>query len=129
MPTDIRTTTNHWDHARDFPTGELIKLANKIGPQDTRPVTDMFGAIKRLHYICFVAKCLNEIEAREPKLKDYGYNPVAQVIDEYVEEQKLPSHWKQGLFEPTCAAVRTLKKGKVPWYRQETYRWKTKRNK
>ena len=60
---------------------------------------------------------LYTIEINEPNLKDCDYTDVANIVDRYVDEYKLASHWRQGLFEPVCALVRTLRRGETPWYR------------
>lgn len=124
MSENIMDQNNIWDECRDFPKGEVIKLANKIGPKRNAPVEKMQDALHILRHICFIATCLTEIEKDNPDLKDYDHNMVAQAVSEFTDMEDLPSHWNPGLFEPCCAAVRALRKGQIPWYRQEHYRWK-----
>ena len=129
MPTNIMGIENIWDRCRDFPSRDLINLANKIGPQKPKPITEMEDAIKEIQYICFVAKCMISIEKDHPDLKNFDHTDIAIAVDGYITRHDLASHWKQGLFEPCCAAVRTLRKNQVPWYRQQHYRWNQQRGK
>ena len=116
---DIMDNQNFWDKVEPLNTDKIIELVN-TSTSRKQPITDWRTAIDALHTICLIVKALDTIERHEPNLKDCDHTDVANIVDRYVDEHKLASPWRQGLFEPVCALVRTLRRGETPWYRGDT---------